>query len=536
MIPEDILQQYNKVRGRTDKTILCHAPFTNMNFEQNGNITACCYNRTHVLGTYPKQSILQAWTGENAEELRQYIFEGSLDGGCEYCKELILSKNFRGAKSLYYDSYAKVPLFTNKIAHLFTSKKEQKLPSVLEFEISNVCNLECEMCNGYYSSSIRKNREHKPPLANPYDDDFIEQVTELMPYVKEMKFLGGEPFLVDSYLKIWERIINVNPEITVHITTNGTVFNNRIKELLLRLNCCITVSLDSLTPSNYERIRTGAKFSRVMDNVQQFIEICRLKGTPFSIAICPMSINWQELPALVKFANERDINTHYNTVWYPEELSIKSLHPKELRRVVDFLVKEKLALGKLTRIEKLNLSKYSDVVQNINHWLNEAVSKAKAVYPIKVDEKTIIDLLPVDSASMKIVLLVLKYQFDIIGSKNYPAIDKLITDELPQFEDYSLTTNIPIDKLMSQFDSLLFAQSYQDALAVLQKIFFPESINVSDFEAKVTEFKKLLQMNSKVAPFIVEKILNGHPLEQIPTIANLSIENLTQVIATSYNK
>ncbi len=89
---------------------------------------------------------------------------------------------------------------------------------------------------------------------------------------------------------------------------------------------------------------------------------------------------------------------------------------------------------------------------------------------------------------------------------------------------------------MSQFDSLLFAQSYQDALAVLQKIFFPESINVSDFEAKVTEFKKLLQMNSKVAPFIVEKILNGHPLEQIPTIANLSIENLTQVIATSYNK
>lgn len=530
------MREYNKVRSNTDKSVLCHAPFTSLNFEQNGNITACCYNRTHVLGTYPQQSILQAWTGEKAEELRQYVSAGSLEGGCVLCKELIESKNFLGAKSLYYDTYVAKPNVIKGISQFFSSSKKPQLPVVLEFEISNVCNLECEMCNGYFSSTIRKNRENKPPLHNPYDEDFIEQVAELMPFVKEMKFLGGEPFMVDSYLKIWEKIIVINPKIVVHITTNGTVFNNRIKDLLLRLNCCITVSLDSLAADNYERIRAGAKFDRVMGNIQQFMEICKQKNTPFSIAICPMTNNWQELPSLVKFANERNINTHYNTVWYPEELSIKSLHPKVLRRIIGFLEEEKFSLGSSTRIEKLNLSKYVDVLQNIKHWLKEAVSKSKDIYAIKADEKFILSLLPEDSASLKVVLLVLKYQFDVLGSEKYPALEKLVSQELSDFEDYAFTSSIPIEKLMAKFETRKFTLSYQDALAVLQKIFFSDLINATDFEAKIIEFKKLLQMDSKVSPFVVEKILNGHPLEQIPIIASLSLESLSQVITTSYNK
>ena len=47
------------------------------------------------------------------------------------------------------------------------------LPMRLEFNIHNACNLQCVMCHGLASSSIRAHREGLPALANPYDETFV---------------------------------------------------------------------------------------------------------------------------------------------------------------------------------------------------------------------------------------------------------------------------------------------------------------------------------------------------------------------------
>src|SRR6185295_19977224 len=72
-------------------------------------------------------------------------------------------------------------------------------PKLMEFEISNVCNLECTMCTGFFSSSIRHNREHLPPIKTPYDDAFVRQLEPFVPHLKAARFLGGEPFLIRTY-------------------------------------------------------------------------------------------------------------------------------------------------------------------------------------------------------------------------------------------------------------------------------------------------------------------------------------------------
>ena len=190
MLDKKLLDSYNKSRSSTNKSLLCHAPFVSLNFEQNGNVTACCYNRTFVLGTYPQNNLEEIWTSKKTNQLREYIKVNDLTHGCELCLHQLESGNFSGMRAKGYDLYAQ-------------DKNDSSLelkPQVFEFELSNTCNLECTMCNGHFSSSIRKNREQLPPKENPYDADFVNQLEAFFLDLKVAKFLGGEPFLIDPIL------------------------------------------------------------------------------------------------------------------------------------------------------------------------------------------------------------------------------------------------------------------------------------------------------------------------------------------------
>ena len=61
----------------------------------------------------------------------------------------------------------------------------------------------------------------------------------------ETDFLGGEPFLVSVYRRIWQVIGRVNPKTKVCILTNATILDDGIKTLLEGMNCWIHVSIDS---------------------------------------------------------------------------------------------------------------------------------------------------------------------------------------------------------------------------------------------------------------------------------------------------
>ena len=61
----------------TDLSVLCHAPFLSLNFDQSGRVTACCYNRDYVLGTYPAQTLQDIWTGPAAQALREAFLTGA---------------------------------------------------------------------------------------------------------------------------------------------------------------------------------------------------------------------------------------------------------------------------------------------------------------------------------------------------------------------------------------------------------------------------------------------------------------------------
>ena len=186
-LTQDLIEAYDESRINHPHESLCNAPFSNMYFGHDGNVTACCYNRTHELGTYPHQTVKEIWTSSKAEELRDLLSKNDLSSGCGSCEKLLLSKNFDAVIAKNYDL---LPYSAN-------------YPTKLEFELDNTCNLECTMCFGEFSSSIRKNRENKPPLLSAYNDAFVDQLEEFIPNLHSTRFFGGEPFLIDIYYNIW---------------------------------------------------------------------------------------------------------------------------------------------------------------------------------------------------------------------------------------------------------------------------------------------------------------------------------------------
>lgn len=322
MLDLSLIEKYNKTRPfAADK--FCYAPFTSLYFGHEGKVTACCENREHLLGVYPQNSIAEIWNGTAAQQLRQYISEQNLWHGCKGCDFDLRSENFRGIKTHIFD----IPRM---------HQKNRNYPSMLEFEMENTCNLECVMCTGIFSSSIRKNRELLPPIPSPYDDAFVQQLAEFLPHLSHANFFGGEPFLVEIYYSIWEKMAQLNPGMQIWITTNGTILNQRVKDLLQRLRFNLTVSIDSLQKEVYEKIRVNAQFERVMENLKYFLQYSKSHGTGFTLNVCPTPLNWEGLAEIIQWGNTHGVLVNIIPVRNPEPASLRSLPAAQLKSIADY--------------------------------------------------------------------------------------------------------------------------------------------------------------------------------------------------------
>lgn len=339
MLSPDIIRDLNRYRGVPEGTTSCSAPSINLHFSQLGVVTACCFNRTHVLGVYPKDSIDDIWHGEPIRDLRSALARYDLTNGCEKCLQQIAARDFGGSHAVFYSIYGRVTA-EKRVEWGMPPEGDPArapLPMRLEFNIHNSCNLQCIMCHGLASSSIRVKREGLAPLENPYDDAFAEQLDPYLPYVVETDFMGGEPFMVPVYFTLWQRIARQNPRMKVCILTNGTMLDDRIRNILENLNCWMHMSIDSVHKRTYEMIRRGASFDRVMEHADYYRELMQQRGLPFYWRYCPMRVNWREIPDAVQHCNEKGIYLTYNQVDSPISLSLNTLPPLELLEVIEYL-------------------------------------------------------------------------------------------------------------------------------------------------------------------------------------------------------
>ncbi len=347
-----IIKAYNRVRPDGAKDLLCYVPFNSLTFSWQGKIYACTYNRNIVVGEYPANSIREIWHGERLQKLRDHIAHNDLNYGCQHCKYFFEKEKFTGLKPQVFDKYsdyAKYPY-----------------PRIFEFETSNTCNLECIMCNGNTSSSIRKNRDKLPPLHSPYDEAFVEQLEEFIPHLKEAKFFGGEPFLIPAYFRIWESMLKLNPSINIFVITNGTILTDKVKKLLEPGNFELAVSIDSIRKERFEHIRKNANYESVFEHLDYFNEYAHRKGRKISISFTTQLDNWDELPEVIQFCNSKDIVFFNSFLTSPAELSLVFLPSEKLHKIYQYL--SQFSLPENTPIEKQNKAVFNDYLNYIKRY------------------------------------------------------------------------------------------------------------------------------------------------------------------------
>lgn len=368
-INAEIYQAYNAFRPEGAKPLFCYVPFSNMSFSFEGRVLACAYNQKVELGHYPQQSVRQMWF-ESAEgnTLREHMQHNDLSYGCKHCRYFFNSRKFSGLKPLVFDKYSEI--------------KTVNYPKVLEFELSNTCNLECVMCNGKVSSSIRNNRDQLPPIPMVYDDAFVKQLEEFIPHIEEAKFYGGEPFLIPIYHQIWDLILKLNPNTRIFVITNGTTLNSRIKDLLERGNFDIAVSMDSPQKEFLEAIRLNTRHDVVMQNIAYLNNYCKQRGKNLVISFTLMRINWREFVKIIQFCNEIDASLYVSYLKTPSHLAIWNLPSDELADILEELRGEEFPDGNYA--QKTNKQCYTDLLTYLeNCELTNRARSADEIIPLQ---------------------------------------------------------------------------------------------------------------------------------------------------------
>ena len=349
---ESEYSEYNKYRISSPEFLnspkafeaLCYAPFTSLFFDPKGDVHSCCQSINHSLGNIKNARLADIWHGSPNQRFRDTLMSGVLPSACANCKFEIDRGNFAQTFARIYDSFK-------------VNSSKPEWPQSMWFALSNACNLECVQCDGELSSSIRKRRDHLPPLSKVYDDQFFEDLrpflhrlaqqqplsqakvepvhTSINDYDAQAIFLGGEAFLSRENFRIWEMMIEDDLLILSFIITNGTIFNKRVERIIERIPTLISISLDGATRETVEMIRKNARFDVIMDNLKRFQHYSSAYGLPTVLSFCLMPQNHHEFPDFLMLAEELNCVAQTNTIYHPEQYSLAALDEKELKQVID---------------------------------------------------------------------------------------------------------------------------------------------------------------------------------------------------------
>ena len=358
---EDWISEYDKYREIEKYSFrsVCYSPFTTMVFRPDGDVIPCCWNGAEVLGNVKESSLKDIWFGDKAIDIRTSFKNYQFKKTCWACRRLIAKDK----------NYWETPAYHSMM--LFTPENKG-YPARIEFNLSNRCNLQCIMCNGISSSSIRKFREKLPPIEMAYDKDFIRQLDEFLPYLRQAYFAGGEPFMEPLNYSIWKRMVKLgySQRIELDITTNGTIWNKEIEDMLLTFKKIhLNASYDADQKDIFESIRIGADRDAVRENLGKISRIVNDVHTNAtgSLSITPMKQNWFELPRLFKLAKELNLGITLSYCHAPEACTLDTLDKKEIKDILNYLRMN----------EPKDISRSKRLGEKYNNLLNSLSSQAE---------------------------------------------------------------------------------------------------------------------------------------------------------------
>jgi Radical SAM superfamily/Iron-sulfur cluster-binding domain len=352
-------EDYDRTRDFAGKAFrsVCYAPFTSLYLDTMGNARVCCHNVTYPVGNVGQSSLREIWRGPRIAAIRSALREGNFGQGCSYCEWQLESR----VRQPPDPQMGRVP---GGLARAGVTADDRVLyqqrvqPGMRDVQRQVVV-------------ADPPAAGEAPPLPDPYSDAFFAELREALPHLNRAKFLGGEPFLQEHCFRIWDMLIEDAIPLPCHVTTNGTLFNARVEQVLDRLPVGVAVSVDGFTKETVEAIRVNARHEVVWANIDRFREYARTRGTSFSLTYCLMRQNWRELAPFFAFAEDLQCPVFINTVRFPAGMSLYTLPAAELSSIVAAMKEQEAAL--LPALSR-NGRAWSDQLQSLSRHASGSVA------------------------------------------------------------------------------------------------------------------------------------------------------------------
>lgn len=186
--------------------------------------------------------------------------------------------------------------FANKFLNEYeiAAKKTvlQSKPRNLMVVLSNKCNISCIMC------LTSKSKWELPK-------ERLEEVISMFPYLERIMWQGGEVLFLPYFKDILKKALQY-PNMRQSMITNLQLADNETMELIVKNNIEVTVSIDGVSKNIYEKIRRGASFERLTDNINMLNAIRdKIKNKVIlNMNVVVMNENFRTLSLFVDFARK----------------------------------------------------------------------------------------------------------------------------------------------------------------------------------------------------------------------------------------
>lgn len=208
-----------------------------------------------------------------------------------------------------------------------------QVPEMIEFDLSNLCNLKCVTC-----MRARFDYEQGAPEFLSFEN--FKTILDKIPVLGIVQICGSSEPTLNPDLPSMINYAKESGARVVEMFTNGTTLHGKILNRLVASKLdCLKVSIDGGNEETYKRVR-GFDLSRVIDNVRDFHERNPIPITIESILSKQTVESIGELPAVVKrmggsFLEARLLN------WVDPHLQMDSIYD------LDELLKIKQSLKKI---------------------------------------------------------------------------------------------------------------------------------------------------------------------------------------------
>lgn len=302
----------------------------------NGKISPCCLIKHDEFQFVDASSIEKYKNSQWLANIRSTMDQGLKPAECQEC----YSKEALGVPSIR--TYLNTQLSnSNKIEYL-------------DLRLGNVCNSDCAMCHPDWSSKIEhrivtaKNLDIFPKhLINSditvttqnqkwYNQDlFFNWFKSRAGDLKVLKFLGGEPFLVEN-VEIWiDWLIQqgYSNNITLHFNTNASLLDQEKMFLYTKKfkRIMIHASADGINDC-FNYIRHGLSWDIVEKNILKYRDYSLAFHNKFNITIlCVVqTYNLMYLIDLLKWNEQYNISINWIFPTIPKYLNVQNFENKQI--------------------------------------------------------------------------------------------------------------------------------------------------------------------------------------------------------------